>query len=322
MSAAAVRVTPLISKLSDYQPKPKADYKPWNRYIYEDLGVVNPSTQVADDKVHYLQLCFMFITHIGNQFVRSVSKCMSVAEGKGRTETNVGYAIHSGTYHVLIENGDQKYVAVVDRGQLQKRKFVDSDGNTVVINPRNVVKSTDLVCGPPANRNIFKENKMLSLAEFVAEQVSDKADTFIVYNNKPVLTADKKPSLDKQNRPIYDKLYYINLRWGPSKTDYGYYTPAADYNKPTFKNPAKKQGKQSKQTKQNQKQQTDEKTNPNQNKFDALEQESDGSSVSEVIMSSDAALVSSSLAKALEQQQQSYAAAAATSVTEQVTSSP
>lgn len=310
MSAAAVRVTPLISKLSDYVPKQQSDYKPWNRYIYEDLGVVNPASTVADDKTHYLHLCFMFITHVGNQFLRSVTRNMSGATSKGKSETNIGYAIHSGTYHVLIEDDNGKYVAVIDRVQLQKRKFVDADGNNVTINPRNVVKSTDLIVGPPANRNIFKENKMLSLAEFVAEQVADKAATFIVYNNKPVLGADKKPSLDKQGKPIYDKLYYVNLRWGASRDDYGYYTPAADYNKPTFKTTKPKKTKQVKQVKQD-----DEKTNANTNKFDALEQESDGSSVSEVIMPSDAALVSSSLAKAI-------ADAQPQSSVEQVTSSP
>lgn len=321
MSAAAVRVTPLISKLSDYVPKQQSDYKPWNRFIYEDLGVVNPATSNVADRAHYLQLCLSFITHIGNQFVRTVSRNMTSATNKGKTETNVGYAIHSGTYHVLIESDEAKYVAVIDRGQLQKKKFVDAEGKTITINPRNVVKSTDLIVGPPSNRNIFQENQMLSLAEFVAEQVADKAATFIVYNNKPILTADKKPMLDKQDKPIYDKLYYVNLRWGPSKTNYGYYTPAADYNKPTFKADKHAGKKQTKQIKQTHAQ--DEK-NPNTNKFDALEQESDGSSVSEVIMPSDAALVSSSLAKAIADAttQPTYAAAASTPAPEQVTSSP
>jgi len=298
---AAVHVTPLISKLSDFKPKQKTDFKPWNRFIYEDLGVIDPSTPVVADKMHYLQLCSMFITHIGNQFVRSAPRNINSATSKGKTETNVGYPIHSSTYHVLIENDDQKYVAVIDRRALQKKKFVDSNDEEVVINPRNVVKSTDLIIGPLKCQNIFRENKMPSLAEFVAEQIADQAATFIVYHNKPIMNG-KEQAKDKQGKLIYDKLYYVNLRWGASRESYGYYTPAADYNKPTFM-----PDKHSKSTKSTKTTKTVE--HPEEkNKFDALDQQSNGSS--EVIMPSDAALASSSMAKAIAEQ--SYAAAAAT----------
>jgi hypothetical protein len=309
---ASAHLTPLISKLSDFKPKQQTDYKPWNRFIHEDLGVIDPSTSVVADKAYYLQLCAMFITHVGNQFVRSVSRNMNTATAKGKTETNIGFPIHSGTYHVLIENGDQKYVAVVDRKALQKKKFTDSNDAEVNINPRNVVKSTDLIIGPIKCRDIFRENKMQSLAEFVADQVADQAATFIVYNNKPVMNGNEQAK-DKQGRPIFDKLYYVNLRWGPSRENYGYYTPAADYNKPTFTSdkhakPVKhvKQIKQRPKGQQQQSQQQHENADE-KNRFDALEQESNGSS--EVIMPADAALASTSMAKAIAEQ--SYAAAAA-----------
>lgn len=313
---ATVRVTPLISKLSDYKPKQQPDHKPWSRYIYEDLGVISPASQVAEDQIAYLNLCALFITHIGNQFLRSMNKNMTNAKSQNRNETNIGYPIHSGTYHVLIEDGDGKYVAVIDRYALQKKHFVDAEGNTVNINPRNVVKSTDLVIGPLNNRDIFKNAKQLSLAEFIAEQVGDRAAVFIVFNNKPVMR-NKKQMFDKQGRGIYDKLYYINLRWGAGRDDYGYYTPAADYNKSGFiterkPNKATKPIKQVKQVKQ--KQQSDEK-NPDENSFAALEPEpeEDGDHDSEVIMPADAALVSSSMAKAIadQQQQPSYASVTA-----------